>query len=165
MCVLWPRWQAEVNWCKVCVRWLRLITAHKFNSPLTAPPPFSSPYILGSKVIWVFNNLDTYLRNVWFYLGAISFRLLVTSPWSVQIVNWIFSWKGSDLPQSQRSAVQSVSEGHTKSLSTPIWQDPQIPQRPRSFIIYTPGIRNFTKNIIDDSMGDLLLQCWWLHNV
>ena len=157
MCVLWPAWQAEVNWCKVCVRWLRLITAHKFNSPLT-PPPFSTPCILGSKIIWGFQQLTyTYLRNVWFYLGAISFRLLVTSPWSVQIVNWIFSWKGSDLPQSQRSAVQSVSEGHTKSLSTPIWQDPQIPQRPRRFIMYTPGIRNSTKNMFDDSMGDIVI--------
>ena len=53
--------------------------------------------------------------------------------------------------------MQSVSEGHTKSLSTPIWQDPQIPQRPRSFIIYTPGIQNSTKNMFDDSMGDIVI--------
>ena len=53
--------------------------------------------------------------------------------------------------------MQSVSEGHTKSLSTPIWQDPQIPQIPQSFIIYTPGIQNSTKNMFDDSMGDIVI--------
>ena len=50
--------------------------------------------------------------------------------------------------------MQSVSEGHTKSLSAPIWQDPQIPQ---SFIIYRQGIRNSTKNMFDDSMGDIVI--------
>ena len=50
--------------------------------------------------------------------------------------------------------MQSVSEGHTKSLSTPIWQDPQIPQ---SFIIYRPGIQNSTQNMFDDSMGDIVI--------
>ena len=88
---------AEVNWCKVCVRWLGLITAHKFDSP--------SPLTLLSSFLW--DALYFLATALIIELQCICFGFL--SPlrsevsWFVQIPNWIFSPKGSDLLQSWES--------------------------------------------------------------
>ena len=93
---------AEVNWCKVCVRWLGLITAHKFDSP--------SPLTLLSSFLWdalYFLATALIIELQCCCTTCICFGFL--SPlrsevsWFVQIPNWIFSPKGSDLLQSWES--------------------------------------------------------------
>ena len=106
---------AEVNWCKVCVRWLGLITAHKFDSPL----PTYTPLLVSLRcVVFLGNCIDHRAAMYLFWL------LVTTSKWGFMICP---NSKLDFLPERFGFAAKlGVTEpldgvGHTKSLSTLIW--------------------------------------------